>query len=63
AINNSATGKNSRRIQSLARLVDSWRHSSGHWSAVYHRQPRFGYDMKRGVNGIWYATGLFGNYQ
>lgn len=50
-------------VDAAVDVVDSWRHSSGHWSAVYHRQPRFGYDMKRGVNGIWYATGLFGNYQ
>lgn len=41
--------------------VDSWRHSSGHWSAVRARQSRFAYDMKRGSNGIWYATGLFAN--
>jgi hypothetical protein len=40
--------------------VDSWRQSSGHWSAVRASQPMFGYDMKRGGNGIWYATGLFG---
>ena len=20
----------------------------------------YGYDMKRGANGIWYATGIFG---
>jgi hypothetical protein len=41
--------------------VHSWRQSSGHWSAVRSQQPRFGYDMRRGTNGIWYATGLFGN--
>ena len=41
--------------------VHSWRQSSGHWGAVRARQPRFGYDMRRGTNGIWYATGLFGN--
>ncbi len=40
--------------------VDSWRHSSGHWSAVRGRHPVFGFDIKRGGNGIWYATGLFG---
>ncbi len=22
--------------------------------------PVYGYDMKRGRNGIWYATGIFG---
>lgn len=39
--------------------VDSWRQSSGHWSAVSGRHRMFGYDIKRGSNGIWYATGLF----
>jgi len=41
--------------------VASWRQSSGHWSAVRRRHPVFGFDIKRGHNGIWYATGLFGN--
>jgi hypothetical protein len=48
-------------VDAAVDCVDSWRHSSGHWSAVRSHQPRFGYDMKRGGNGIWYATGLFGN--
>ncbi len=39
--------------------VHSWRQSSGHWSAVSRRQTLFGYDMKRGRNGVWYATGIF----
>jgi hypothetical protein len=39
--------------------VDSWRQSPGHWSAVSGRHRMFGYDIKRGRNGIWYATGLF----
>ena len=42
--------------------VHSWRQSSGHWGAVRSHQPRFGYDMRRGRNGIWYATGIFGNH-
>ncbi|NLX56484.1 MAG: thioredoxin family protein [Planctomycetaceae bacterium] len=41
--------------------VHSWRQSSGHWSAVRNRHPYYGYDMKRGSNGIWYATGIFGS--
>lgn len=41
--------------------VDSWRQSPGHWGAVRADQPQFGYDIQRGENGIWYATGLFGN--
>jgi hypothetical protein len=39
--------------------VSSWRQSSGHWSAVRGRHAYYGYDMKRGSNGIWYATGIF----
>lgn len=42
--------------------VDSWRHSSGHWSAVRGRHAFFGFDIQRGRNGIWYATGLFGRH-
>src|SRR5262245_4783664 len=39
--------------------VHSWRQSPGHWSAVRGRHPLFGYDMQRGANGVWYATGIF----
>lgn len=39
--------------------VHSWRQSSGHWGAVRRRHDLYGYDMKRGANGIWYATGIF----
>jgi hypothetical protein len=39
--------------------VRSWRHSPGHWQAVHSAHPVYGYDMKRGRNGIWYATGIF----
>ncbi len=48
-------------VDAAVDCVHSWRQSSGHWSAVRSPQPRFGYDMQRGGNGIWYATGLFGN--
>jgi len=48
-------------VDAAVDCVESWRQSSGHWSAVRAPQPRFGYDMQRGGNGIWYATGLFGN--
>ncbi|MBI2825894.1 MAG: hypothetical protein HYX69_14510 [Planctomycetia bacterium] len=41
--------------------VHSWRQSPGHWGAVKSSQPRFAYDIERGANGIWYATGIFGN--
>ena len=40
-------------------VVHSWRQSSGHWSAVRSRHAYYGYDMKQGRNGIWYATGIF----
>jgi hypothetical protein len=40
--------------------VHSWRQSSGHWSAVRRAQPGYGYDIAKGSNGIWYATGIFG---
>ncbi len=52
---------NESLLDAAVDVVDSWRHSSGHWNAVRSRQVRFGYDMKRGSNGIWYATGIFGN--
>lgn len=50
-------------VDAAVDVVDSWHHSSGHWQAVYSPQKRFGYDMKKGDNGIWYATGLFGSTQ
>jgi hypothetical protein len=46
-------------VDAAEECVHSWRQSSGHWGAVRARQPLFGYDMKRGANGIWYATGIF----
>jgi hypothetical protein len=48
-------------VDAAVDVVDSWHHSPGHWQAVYSNQNRFGYDMKKGSNGIWYATGLFGS--
>lgn len=48
-------------IEAAEECVDSWRQSPGHWSAVRASQPLYGYDMKRGSNGVWYATGIFGN--
>ncbi len=47
-------------VEAAIECVHSWRHSSGHWSAVGGRQRLYGYDMRRGGNGIWYATGIFG---
>ncbi len=50
-----------RLVDAAVDCVQSWRQSPGHWSAVRARQVRYGYDMRRGSNGIWYATGIFGN--
>ena len=48
-------------LEAAIDCVQCWRQSSGHWRAVRSAQPLFGYDMRRGSNGIWYATGIFGN--
>jgi hypothetical protein len=40
--------------------VSSWRQSPGHWNAVRTPHPVFGFDMKRGRNGVWYSVGIFG---
>ena len=48
-------------IDSCIDCVDSWRHSPGHWSAVRGKHRLFGYDIRRGRNGIWYGTGIFAN--
>ena len=50
-----------RLVDAAVDCVLSWRQSPGHWSAVRSPQVRYGYDMRRGNNGIWYATGIFGN--
>jgi hypothetical protein len=47
-------------VEAAEDCVHSWRQSPGHWGAVRSRHPLFGYDIKRGRNGIWYATGIFG---
>jgi hypothetical protein len=47
-------------VEAAVECVRCWRLSDGHWDAVRSRHPYFGYDMKRGDNGIWYATGIFG---
>jgi hypothetical protein len=47
-------------LDAAEECVHSWSQSSGHWSSVSARHAYFGYDMKRGTNGVWYATGIFG---
>jgi len=46
-------------VEAAEECVHSWRQSSGHWEAVSRRHVLFGYDMKRGRNGVWYAAGIF----
>lgn len=46
-------------LDSCVDCVACWRQSAGHWAAVSHPQTAFGYDIRRGTNGIWYATGIF----
>lgn len=46
-------------VDAALECVSSWRQSSGHWGAVRSNHRFFGYDMKRGNNGVWYATGIF----
>lgn len=46
-------------LDSCVDCVASWRQSSGHWNAVRSPQAAYGYDIRRGSNGIWYATGVF----
>jgi len=48
-------------VEAAVECVRCWRLSDGHWSAVRARNNCFGYDMKRGANGVWYATGIFGS--
>jgi hypothetical protein len=48
-------------IDACLDCVASWRQSPGHWEAVRLRQRLFGYDIRRGKNGIWYGTGIFAN--
>ncbi len=47
-------------VEAAEECVHCWRQSSGHWSAVSRQHRAWAYDMKRGRNGIWYGTGLFG---
>lgn len=46
-------------LEAAFSCIDAWRHSSGHWGAVVRQHRFFGYDISRGPNGTWYATGIF----
>lgn len=52
---------NQGMIDSCIDCVLSWRHSPGHWSAVSGTHKYYGYDIRKGSNGIWYGTGIFAN--
>ena len=47
-------------VEAAIECVRCWRTSSGHWRSVSGANGAWGYDMKLGSNGIWYATGIFG---
>jgi hypothetical protein len=49
-----------RLLESAIECVRCWRTSSGHWRGVSSPHPVYAYDIKRGSNGVWYATGIFG---
>lgn len=50
-------------VEACHDCVASWRQSSGHWQAVRSNHAAYGYDIKRGSNGIWYATGIFAGFR
>lgn len=47
-------------LEAAIECVRCWRLSSGHWRSVATPCQAYGYDMKRGGNGVWYATGIVG---
>lgn len=51
--------ENQDLLDSCIDCVASWRQSPGHWRGVSSPQSAYGYDIRRGSNGIWYATGIF----
>ncbi len=52
---------NQNLLDSCVDCVASWRQSPDHWSAVKAQHAGYSYDIHRGANGIWYATGIFAN--
>jgi hypothetical protein len=51
--------ENQDLLDSCVDCVASWRQSPGHWNGVRSPHAAYGYDIRRGGNGIWYATGIF----
>ena len=50
-------------VEAAIECVHSWRQSPGHWGAVRSAHNGFGFDIRRGGNGIWYATGIFSGFR
>ena len=46
-------------LEAALDCVYCWHYSSGHWRQVNGFHKLWGYDMRRGSNRIWYATGIF----
>jgi hypothetical protein len=46
-------------MEAASDCVRSWRESPGHWGEAKKSHRQFGYDMKLGRNGLWYACGIF----
>ncbi len=53
--------ENQDLIDSCIDCVLSWRQSPGHWAGVSSSHRLYGYDIRKGSNGIWYGTGIFAN--
>lgn len=52
-------GEDENILEGAFSCLDAWRHSSGHWGAVSREHKYYGYDLKRGADGRWFATGIF----
>ena len=48
-------------LDAAIECVRCWRTSAGHWEGVSAPHAEYAYDMKLGSNGVWYATGIFGD--
>ncbi|MAN05738.1 MAG: hypothetical protein CMJ56_02550 [Planctomycetaceae bacterium] len=46
-------------LDSCIDCVSCWRQSPGHWRAISSEHSAFGYDIQKGKNSVWYATGIF----
>ena len=46
-------------VEAAEQCVNLWRRSPSHWQAIRSEHVLFGYDMKLGADGVWYAAGIF----